>query len=242
MNHLLPDQIKEFRYYERKLPLYLRNDECFLTHFRLWYEMLMGLGDETANVQLNEFCGIAPTSDLLLFLLNIYDPNILDTLSKLKDAGHTDLLDKLGNLFGLRRSFALDYYDNPSDEEPTHATLDLSDAMYLTLIKAQIIRNYCDGSYEQAMQYYADANLQIIVVNNELESATADCYLNDDGNVTEEMEALFKAGYLAIEHVGIRYTRSIVALLKALVWANADGTGGVQTWADEEGNGGVFII
>lgn len=242
MNHLLPNTLKEFRYYERKLPLYLRNDECFIEHFYLWYELLMGKGDE--NIAVNEFCGIAPTSDLLLLLLNIYDPDILTVMSMLKDANdNTDLLNKLGNLFGLRRSFSVDYYNEPTDPEPTHATLTLNDDLYLALIKAQIIRNYCNGTYEQAMGYYRDANLQIIVVNNDDDSATADCYLNDNGNLTDELKILFKAGYLQIEHVGIRYTYSVVPLLEVLVWSNDSGTKGAQTWGDNEGTtGGVFVV
>ena len=98
MKHLIPQTIREFRYYERKLPLYLRNDDCFIEHFRLWYELLMGEGDDEQVIALNEFKGVSPTSDLLLHLLNIYDGDFLDSISQLKDYNdNCNLLEPLKN-------------------------------------------------------------------------------------------------------------------------------------------------
>lgn len=250
MQHLLPNELKDFRYYERKLPLYLRNDECFIEHFYIWYELCCGKGDETTGVALNEFCGVAPSSDLLLYLLNIYDANFLTSLQQLDGYdGRSDILDKIGAIFGLRRRFAIDYYENPTDSEMTHAQLDLQDTEFLLLIKAQIIRNYCDGSYEQTMQYYADAGLEILPVNSAIYDATVDCYINETAGYNQDIIRLFKAGYLTIEHLGVRYTYNEAAILSILLWANdtdySDPTV-VHTWADAddttESNEGVFAV
>lgn len=249
MEHLLPNALKEFRYYERKLPLYLRNDECFIEHFYLWYELCCGKGDETINVPIDEFCGVAPSSDLLLYLLNIYDADFLTTLQQLDGYdGRSDILDKIGAIFGLRRQFAIDYYETPIDTETIHAQLDLQDNEFLLLIKAQIIRNYCDGSYAQAMEYYADAGLEILPVDSQMYDVTVDCYINDAAGYNQDIIRLFKAGYLTIEHLGIRYTYYEASILSILLWApnvEEPDKSVYHVWADEDGtitNAGVFIV
>ena len=149
MKHLIPQTIREFRYYERKLPLYLRNDDCFIEHFRLWYELLMGEGDDEQAIALNEFKGVSPTSDLLLHLLNIYDGDFLDSISQLKDYNdNCNLLDMIGNLFGLRRTFSFEYYETATSQTKIAATVSLTDKEFLILIKAQIIGYNYDGKCE----------------------------------------------------------------------------------------------
>lgn len=242
MIHLIPLTLREFRYYERKLPLYLRNDECFIEHFKLWYELLMGKGDDDTNIAINEFCGVSPTSDLLLYLLNIYDDNFLNVVSQLYNYnGKCDLLDELGNLFGLRRSFSFKYYDVSSARD-VKTSVSLTDSEFLTLIKAQIIRNYCDGTYEQVMQYYADAKLQILPINSSVYNASADAYLNKIDELTDNLTKLFKGGFLTIEHLGIRYSYTILKLFEILIWSTVDGLDGNGVWADNSGNGGIFIV
>lgn len=242
MIHLIPLTLREFRYYERKLPLYLRNDECFIEHFKLWYELLMGKGDDDTNIAINEFCGVSPTSDLLLYLLNIYDDNFLNVVSQLYNYnGKCDLLDELGNLFGLRRSFSFKYYDVSSARD-VKTSVSLTDSEFLTLIKAQIIRNYCDGTYEQVMQYYADAKLQILPINSSAYNASVDAYLNKIDELTDNINKLFKGGYLTIEHLGIRYSYTIIKLFEILIWSTVDGLDGNGVWADNDGNGGIFIV
>lgn len=244
MKHLIPLTIREFRYYERKLPLYLRNDECFVEHFRLWYELLMGKGDDETGVPINEFQGISPSADLLLHLLNIYDKDFLDTVTQLKDYNDDcNLLDMLGSLFGLRRTFSFEYYETATSLTKTQTTVSLKDKEFLTLIKAQIIRNYCNGTYEQVMQYYKDANLQILPVSNNVYNASVDAYLNESEDITSNIDKLFRGGYLTVEHLGIHYTYTITEILRILIWADANGEQGNSFWAEETGTtGGVFAV
>lgn len=243
MNHLIPLTIRAFRYYERKLPLYLRNDDCFVEHFKLWYELMMGEGDDNMGIAISEFKGVSPTSDLLLYLLNIYDKDFLSIISQLKDYNNNcDILDMLGNLFGLRRTFSFEYHETATSTTKTAATVSLTDKEFLTLIKAQIIRNYCNGTYEQVMQYYADAGLQILPVYNDTYNASVDAYLNEDKGVTDNISKLFRGGYLTIEHLGIRYTYTITEMLNILVWADKNSQGGNSFWADENNVGGVFVV
>lgn len=218
MQHLLPKELRSFRYYEKKLPLYLRNDGCFIEHFKIWYELCMGKGVEP-DTAISEFCGIAPSADLLLHLLNIYDADFLETVSMLQGYdGKFDLLDNLGQLFGLNRQFSFDYKEQPSDTTYKNVQVELTDAEYLLLIKAQIIRNYCNGSYAQVREYYRDAGLDILPVNNSSYDATVDVYLNEDERITTTMTRLFKAGLLTITHVGVHYQHYVTDLLSILIW------------------------
>lgn len=242
MKHLIPLTIREFRYYERKLPLYLRNDDCFIEHFKLWYDLLMGKGDDEMGVPISEFQGVSPSADLLLHLLNIYDKDFLSTISQLKDYDdNNNILEMIGNLFGLRRTFSFEYYESPTSDVTT-TTVTLDDSEFLTLIKAQIIRDYCDGTYEQVMQYYNDANLQILPIYSDAYNASVDAYMNESISITDNIAKLFKGGFLTIEHVGVHYTYSIMALTNILIWADKDGLGGNSVWANENGDGGIFTI
>lgn len=245
MNHLIPYTLREFRYYEQKLPLYLRNDDCFIEHFKLWYELLMGEGDDETSVAIKEFKGVSPTSDLLLYLLNIYDDDFLNVITALNgydNTGETDILNKIGNLFGLKREFSFEYYESSTSSVPTSTVVKLNDEEFLLLIKAQIIRNYCNGTYEQAMTYYMDANLQILPVYNIDDYAVVDAYLNENESLTDNISKLFKGGFLTIEHLGVRYTYTITNVINLLAWVDANGNNGNSVWADEQGNGGVFAV
>lgn len=215
MRHLLPKELRSFRYYERKLPLYLRNDENFLEHFKIWYEVCMGKGDEG---EIKDFCGVSPSADLILYLLDIYDKDFLTTIQSLKNyTGRTDIIDDLGQLFGLNRQFSFGYKNEMTDTELTYEQVDLTDAEYLLLIKAQIIRNYCDGTYEQARQYYSDARLNILPLNTDYDAVVV-AYLNESDDLTDTIKKLFKAGLLTIEHIGITYQYVVIDFLKILMW------------------------
>ena len=62
------EKLKNFDYYLKKIPLYLQSDENFVSHFRIWYDFLVGKENETNN-------GLIGSGDTLLDLFNIYDEN-----------------------------------------------------------------------------------------------------------------------------------------------------------------------
>lgn len=249
MNNLLPKELREFKYYERKLPLYLRNDRNFVEHFKIWYDILLsekqidaiflstedGIPLVTENgepIVLEGQYGyviptnILPTSNLILHLLNIYDSSYLESLSKLKDYNEnvSDILDKLANLFSISRNIKVTYTSNSSTivEE-----LHLNNEELLIFIKSQIIRNYCDGTYEQAMRYYEEAGLTVVLKPDET-SGKVDILLNTV-NMSENIQKLFLSGNLTISHLGIEYLYSAVNLANVLFW-------NVGLWSNGEDN------
>ena len=212
----VPDKIKSYEWYYNKLPLYLKNSYGFSEHFRIWYELLIS-GDKN---------GIVNVGDTLLYLFNIFDKNFLQTIANLPDSGATegnygtvsDFLDKLGYLFGVIRNFSVTY-KNDNDEDVTE-DLSLNNEDFLLLIKAQIIKNYCEGTYEQIKGYYNSAGLDVFLITTE-DGASAHVYLAappDSTKYSLNVEKMFKSGLMRIESMGITYTEGVRVLLSFLTW------------------------
>ena len=212
----VPDKIKSYEWYYNKLPLYLKNSYGFSEHFRIWYELLISVDKN----------GIVNVGDTLLYLFNIFDKNFLQTIANLPDSGATegnygtvsDFLDKLGYLFGVIRNFSVTY-KNDNDEDVTE-DLSLNNEDFLLLIKAQIIKNYCEGTYEQIKGYYNSAGLDVFLITTE-DGASAHVYLAappDSTKYSLNVEKMFKSGLMRIESMGITYTEGVRVLLSFLTW------------------------
>lgn len=212
----VPDKIKSYEWYYNKLPLYLKNSYGFSEHFRIWYELLIS-GDKN---------GIVNVGDTLLYLFNIFDKNFLQTIGNLPDSGATegnygtvsDFLDKLGYLFGVIRNFSVTY-KNDNDEDVTE-DLSLNNEDFLLLIKAQIIKNYCEGTYEQIKGYYNSAGLDVFLITTE-DGASAHVYLAAPPHSSKyslNVEKMFKSGLMRIESMGITYTEGVRVLVSFLTW------------------------
>ena len=137
-NSITPNELKQFEYYVRKCPLYLQNCENFIEHFRIWFDFLVG------NASNN---GIVGTGDTLLNYMNIFADDY-----PVNDA--TDLLDKLGSIFGLKRNF-----------KSGGTVFNLDNADFLLLIKATIIKNYSNGTYAQMKEFYKQAGLNLSLIH-----------------------------------------------------------------------------
>ena len=246
---ILPEQLKDFDYYLHKLPMYLQQSEGFSSHFRIWYDLLVG--NQNNN-------GVVGTADTLFSLLNIFDVYInesfevvddyltyLNSLPDNEEGTQSDILDKLAELFGVTRVFQITYTQN----NQTHTeVLHLNNKELLLLIRTQIIRNYCDGTYEQIRQYYNSVGLQILMYST-ASAATLDLYLvsisGTENAYSANIQKLFLAGLLTIASLGISYNYAIQDTSLALYWSEE--ASGVLGWtspdtdsADE--NGGQWII
>lgn len=226
---IIPDQLQSFDYYKDKLPVYLQNSEGFQTHFKIWYDFLKQ--------------GVVKNADILLNLLLIFDKNYLTYLQQLDaDMSPTsftcDILDKLGSIFGVTRHFTVEY-EVEGKKVSELLTLDNND--FLILIKAQIIKNYCEGTREQISEYYKTVGLQLYVQTDNTSDATANLYLTTGSGDTqysysENVKKMFLGGMLRIESVGIKYQEAFVDISRLLFWdtINAEATNG---W-----DGGEWII
>lgn len=236
---ILPQELQSFDYYVNKLPLYLQNSYGFMEHFRLWYDILVG----NSKTDPDSFNGILPTADMLLYLLNIFDdstePNIayLNHLKRLDGTilpddqdsefgSKSDFLDKLAALYGLKRQFSIDYTIFVDGElQEISKQLSLSNLELLILIKMQIIKNYCEGTYEQIVKYYESIGLYMLPLNS-INAATCDIYFQKiDGTIyanSINIEDMFYAGLLRIESMGINYRQTILDLTDIFIWDSSN--------------------
>ena len=217
---ILLDKLQTFDYYKNKLPLYLQESYGFQEHFRIWYDFLKQ--------------GVVKNGDIFLNLLLIFDPdyftyvqeNIDESITK--ESFEFDILDKIGSIFGVTRNFSIDV-----DGVTKNIKLDNGD--FLILIKAQIIKNNCDGTREQISQFYDSIGMPIFIKTNV--NAVADEYIITNlGDITasQNVQDMFKAGLLRIESVGIQYTGNFLNTLGVLVWdLDEDGYIYINTTSDK---------
>lgn len=221
---ILPDTLKSFDYYLHKVPMFLRRSESFMEHFKIWFDLLNG--GQT------EHSGIIPTADCLLYLMNIFDDSYLSFIDSLEDNNSgtvSDILDKLAALFGVSRIFSVTYKND--NDEIVKEQLELDNKDLLTLIKAQIVKNYCDGSASQIEDFYDTVGLKVFVITT-TSNATAFLQLVDiRGSIeySDNVKKMFKAGMLRIDSLGISYDDSTAELTGFLEWdappASAQGWG-----------------
>ena len=169
---MINNKLLDWKYYFNKLPLYLQNCECFPEHFKIWWEFLTNVDN---------------SSDTLLNLLDIYNPNYLQ-----ENENCDEFLDFLGNLYGVHRNLnANGHYLTLNNEE------------FLLLIKAQIIKSFNNGTLKQAKEFYESAGFNIFILSDT--PATIRVYLLD-ANLSENLKDLFLSGLLTINNLGITQT------------------------------------
>lgn len=225
-NEIISKQLLTFDYYFQKVPLYLRNDDNFMTHFKIWCEALIGNVAIDNKFQEN---GVAPSVDILLTLVDIFANDYLQNVQQLVDASTTnfEFLDLLGLLFGVYRNFSIN--DN---------NVSLNNEDLLLLIKAQIVRNYHNGSMKQTNEYYQKVSSQLITSTDPENVAHEIVYWNANvSDVSDNKKLLFYNGLLTIEHLGISQTLAIFPITDVMFWADENGQNGSKTW-DE----GVWAI
>ena len=231
---IIPQTLREFDYYKNKIPLYLQNSEGFIEHFRIWYDLLVS--------------GVGNKSDILLNMLLIFDPNYLSYLESIdediqKDGYVCDILDKLGNIFGVNRYFKVTYEEAGEDKTEQ---LQLNNEEFLILIKGQIIKNYCEGTRQQIEEYYKSVGLQIYVQTDTTSTATANLYLTtgtagSSYDYSDNIKKMFLGGMLIIDSVGIKYQKAFIDTDRLLFWdvINEQNSNG---WGDDNYLGGEWII
>lgn len=248
---ILNDKLKSFGYYKNKLPLYLRNSNGFIEHFKIWYDLLT-----------NDDMGVIEYADTLLYALNIFDDKYLEFIadfcaevffnnqaiqsvtvdnettdtvvydSQSFNAGYgtqCDILDKIGSWFGVSRNFSVKYLAKSTDSEPTTYDLSLTNDEFLMLIKCRIVRNHFNGSYEQMKAFYELVGLYTYVATIPDKDARALIYLIETSErvYSDNIKHMFKAGELLISSMGVQYDYTVTSTDNALRW---NGLGYSEVW------------
>lgn len=207
---MLIDKLRAWEYYYKKLPLYMRNSYGIKEHFEIVWNVMMQL----------EW-----TQEDVLDVMNLLqDDYVSKVIAKYDDVNSYDFsfLDVIGSLYGVNRSLNVNYIDNYTGET-IHKKLYLTNKEFYMLIKARIVQNNYDGTFEQARQYYENIGLPMYMFTG---TNPAECYLylgfND--NITDNVKDLFMANLLTLKSVGITYIRYQIDISKMAIWAGKDDT------------------
>lgn len=208
---MIINKLKSWNYYKEKIPLYIQNSYGIVEHFKILFDLL---------VQMDL------TEDDVLYGFNILDASYLTFINNLDDSDtkdSSDILNKIGLLYGVTRTFDVDYIEN---NETKTASLHLTNSEFLKLIKARIIQNNYDGSYIQSREFYDKMNLPVYLFQS-ANSAEVYVYLNTSVPLTENEEKMFLANLFTIKSMGITYITSITEVVSLLIW---DSTSEFRYW------------
>lgn len=228
---LMPTELQSFNYYLRKIPMFLRQDEAFCEHFKIWFDLAMG--SSSTN-------GVTNSCNMFLYLLNIFDEDYLSTINSLEGSTSSGssspdvsfMLDLLAEFFGISRHPVITYTrDNVLH---TNEELSLNNAELLLYIQSRIIRNCSNGSFEQLRDFYLRAGLHVYILTKTVQDESDPTKYNavpahawlclasfpeNEDTMTENVIKLFLAGELRLTSMGITYEdtyREIVSTI--LVW------------------------
>lgn len=231
---VLVEKLKSFEYYKNKLPMYLQSSDGFISHFEIWYDLLIGQNNN----------GVVNVCDTILNLLNIFDKDFLTNLIKLENTEvsdehpygtKSDILDKLALFFGLTREFSCVYTET---QQEFTKEISLDNEELLLLIKCQVLRGSYDGTYEQYKSFYKDIGLEMLLLTKDNYASTVDLLLakiegaqpGEKGYYSENIEIMFKSNLLRVQSLGITYNCSIVDLTTFLIWDNSNKVWDKETW------------
>lgn len=203
---MLIDKLKAWEYYYKKLPLYMRNSYGIKEHFEIIWNVMIQLESTQENIL-----------DIINLLQDDYITNVISKYDDV-DSYDFEFLDIIGSLYGVNRSLNVEYIDNYT-EKTIRKKLYLTNKEFYMLIKARIVQNNYDGTFEQARAYYENIGLPMYMFTG---TNPAECYLylgmND--NTSNNIRDLFMANLLTLKSVGITYIRYQIDISKMAIWAD----------------------
>lgn len=216
---MLIDKLKDFTYYKNKLPIYMQNTPGIVDQFYVLFQFL----------QEHDIA-----EDMLLNAIDIFNPEYLDYINSLdgNSAGNeSDILDKIGELYGVSRSFSAPYTFNDVNY-PGNVRLD--NRWFLYLIRARIVQTTYDGGSKMAREFYVKNNLPIYIISDNTENASCRVLFNAreigvaQTDVPENILAMFLNGLLTIKSMGISYKHLVIdsesnsLVFDVNFWSNAN--------------------
>lgn len=226
---ILPSEIANFEYYLRKVPLYLQNSYGFVEHFRIWFNLLTGTKSD--GTKTNLFQGVVPVADTILDLMDLFSDTFLTKIRDFSDSGSSsssdygsisDILDKIGSLFGMQRTLSISYIPIGQQSQISEE-ITLNNEDFRILILAQIIRNYCEGTREQIQEYYDSVNLMVLSLDTDI-SANVESYLllGSIVNYSDNVIKLWLSGLLTIDSVGVKYLKMVQNFSTLGIWDSSN--------------------
>lgn len=213
---MLKSKLLSWIYYERKIPLYVLNAYGVQEFFKIMVNFLINQD----NVE-----------DTICYAFNIYDEGYSSFMMGYdKTSFNYTFLDLIANLYGVSRAFGVEYVDE--EGEFYHKDLYLNNDELLMLIKARIIQNNFDGTYESTREFYDRVNMPVYLFqsNNPAEAYVYISTKNPDGTeniMSNNIKDMIYAGLFTIKSMGITYHTYIRNVLNLGIW---DSESNNRTW------------
>lgn len=224
---MIREDLLEFQYYLDRLSMFMKESYGITEQTEIFYRQLYEV-----NQQL----------DFAFTNLDIWNNQNIKS----------EFLDLIGAIFGLRRSFNIEYtYINDQQEEiNVKKNISLNDNDFLIYIKCQIIKQNFQGTNEELERLYThyknnkqEAGLIDLCFIYILTIGSANCsiYFQNSSSFSENIIELFKAGYLTIESMGIKYTKDVGSIFTLGRFGYASSTSDqYKFYTDSTNKGGRF--
>lgn len=221
--YLLSEKVLKDQWYFDQLTLLLRKSYGIKEQIHLYMDVVRLFNDK--ELELFNLLG-KYDEETGLWLADIDKINSTDIGADEPNSGLnvSDLLDKLGAIFGVQRRY-LDVNGSNND-------FDLNNMLMYCLIYARVVRNNYDGTYKMANDAYqklkdvSDGVIEVSLIPDASAPLTASFYLNSDAfyldpetksgfklgwnqKQIEYLQKLFLRGYFDIKSTGVKYDKMI---------------------------------
>ena len=152
---MLIDKLKQWEYYYKKLPLYMRNSYGIKEHFQIIWNVMMQLEDVQAL-----------TLDAFNLLQDNYVNNII---AKYDDVNGYDFkfLDTIGSIYGVNRSLNVSFH-NDKNEEVNKTVQNIQEETGVELLTIHNLSNITEEERSAKQDYISIMNENIEQLKNEL--------------------------------------------------------------------------
>lgn len=172
---MVKEKLLSWDYYEKKIPLYLKQSNSFAYHFKMLVDLFNTLNDGYDT--LFKYIDILGTDPLL----------------------NSDVLDKIGALYGITRDVHIHY---EVDGGVVDKDLTLKDEDFLTYITLIILRNNFNGTFGDIYKTYKKFNLPFYMLTTG--DAEVTVYIDSYSGINIATE-LMLSGLVTLESMGISY-------------------------------------
>lgn len=198
---MISKELKDWKYYYDKFPLYFKNDEKIIEHFKILYDLLVTLDDLSEDVF--KYLDIFNTTNN--FIMN------------------SKVLDLIGSIFGVYRNITFDFTLTITEGSLVKTSnafnITLSDEEFLTLIKCQIFNNNYNGTYEEVNNFYESVDFIKLFIINGINPAEAKLFIAEKPIQSHiNYYYLLYAELLTIKSMGIEYSYEVSDELSLLYW------------------------
>lgn len=211
----------------------LLTDTYYLNRMSIFLKESYGIKDRIAAL-CKIFKRIDYIYDKIINQLNVFDDAYKKDFVDEEDHTTNNYLDSIGKIFGIVRSFTINYgsNNNPTsnnDLDGTKKYITLTNKEFLIYLKLQIIKQHFSGTREeiamlygeeQALNALSELNL-IYITREENYHGEVNLYWQNANGFSTDFKYMFLNGLLSIESMGITYSH-VIGSIESIITFDSD--------------------